>query len=94
MSLKYTAVTQSIMCLIFLLYVRNTQHLNNSGQESKKQQFAVYDSDTPVTLKQDQGHQTWYELEDPKQGYNNAKFEKKSCLNSVREEPTIKFLSN
>ena len=37
---------------------------------------AVYDSDTPVTLKQDQGHQTRYEFEDPKQGFNNAKFEK------------------
>ena len=40
MSLKYTSVTQSILCLIV-------------GQESKKQ-FAVYDSDTPVTLKQGQ----------------------------------------
>ena len=42
------------------------QCLNYSGQESKKQ-IVVYDSDTPVTLKQDQGHQTWYELVDPKQ---------------------------
>ena len=41
-----------------------------------KKQFAVYDSDTPVTLKQGQGHQTWYELVDPKQGYNHAKFER------------------
>ena len=38
-------------------------------------QLAVYDSDAPVTLKQGQSHQTWYELVDPKQGYNNAKFE-------------------
>ena len=30
------------------------------------------DSDIPVTLKLDQEHQTWYELVDPKQGYNNA----------------------
>ena len=43
-----------------------------------------FDSDTPVTLKQGQGHQTWYELVESKQGYNNAKFEK-SCLNSVCE---------
>ena len=50
--------------------------------ESKKQ-FAVCDSDTPpVNLKQGQGHQTWYELEDPEQGYNNTKIEKTS-LNSV-----------
>ena len=28
----------------------------------KQKQFTVYDSDTPVTMKQGQGHQTWYEL--------------------------------
>ena len=54
----------------------------------------MYDSDTPVTFKHDQGHQIWYELVDPKQGYNNAKFEK-PCLNSVRENANnINFLSN
>ena len=67
MSRKYTPVTQSILCLIFLMYVRIIQHLNYGGQESKKQ-FAVYDSDTPVTLKQGRGHQTWYKLVDHKQG--------------------------
>ena len=38
---------------------------------------------TYVTLKQGQDHQIWYKLEDPKQGYNNAKFKKNSleqCL--------------
>ena len=59
--------------------VRIIQRLNNGKQESKKQ-CAVYDSDTPVTLKQ-----TWYELLDPKQGYNNTKFEKPR-LNSVGEK--------
>ena len=34
--------------------------LNYSGRESKKQ-FAVYDSDTPVTLKSGHRHQSWYE---------------------------------
>ena len=48
----------------------------------KKKQFAVYDSHTPVTLKQGQGHQTWCALVDPKQGYNNAKFEQ-TCLKNV-----------
>ena len=38
-----------------------------------------------MTLKQGQGHQTWYELVDPKQGSNTAKFEK-PCLNSVGEK--------
>ena len=41
-----------------------------------------FDSDTIDSLKQGQGHQTWYKLVDPKQGYNNAKFEK-SRLNSI-----------
>ena len=51
------------------------QRLKYSGQDFKKQ-FAVYDSDRPMTLKQGHGHQTWYELVDPKQGYNATKFEK------------------
>ena len=54
-----------------------------------KKQVAVYDSDTPVTLKQGQSHQTWCELVDPKQGYNNAKFEKPRS-NSVRERANNK----
>ena len=29
-----------------------------------------------MALKQGQDHQTWYELVDPKQGCNNARFEK------------------
>ena len=44
-----------------------------------------------VTLKQGQGHQTWYRLVDPKQGYNNAKFEK-ACLDSVCERANHKVL--
>ena len=64
--------------------IRTTQCLNYSGQESRKQ-FAVYDSDTPVTLKQGQGHQTWYDLVDLKQSHNNAKFEKPH-LNSVKRQ--------
>ena len=65
------------------MYVKTIQCLNYSGQESKKQ-FVVYDSDTPVTLKQGQRNQTWYKLVDPKQGYYNAKFEEPR-LNSVHE---------
>ena len=40
-------------------------------------------------LKQGQGHHTWYELADPNQGSNNAKFEKPH-LNSVRERANDK----
>ena len=72
-----------------LMYVATTQHLNNSRQDSKKVQFAVYISDTPVTLKESQDHQTYNEYVDPKQAYNLAKledltltmFKKKEMLN-------------
>ena len=76
MSLKYTLVTESFLCLTFLMYVRTIQHLNYSGQESKNKS-GVHNSDTPVTLKQGQGHQTWYALVDPKQGYSNVKLKTK-----------------
>ena len=38
-----------------------------------------------LTLKQGQGHQTWYVLVDAQQGYNHANFEKPR-LNSVHEK--------
>ena len=76
MSLKYTPVTKSILCLIFLLHIRTIQRLKYGGQKSIKE-FSVSDVNIPVTLKQGQGHQTWYKLVDPKQGYNNVKFIKK-----------------
>ena len=68
------------------MYVSTIQHLNYSGQESKKQ-FAVYDSDTPVTLKQSQGHQSCKENVDTLEGYNHAKFERcyiKSMKNATK----------
>ena len=70
------------------MHVRTIQHLDNGGQESQKQ-VAVYDSDTPVTLKQDQSHQTWYELVDLEQGYYNADWETHR-LNSVHEKANDK----
>ena len=36
-------------------------------------QKAFYDSDTHTTLKQDQGHQIWFDFVDLKHGYNHAK---------------------
>ena len=33
-------------------------------KKKKKFKFAVHDSETPLTLKQSQGQQTWYELID------------------------------
>ena len=65
----------------------NRTPLNNRGQESIQKQFAVYDSDTTMTLKQ--GHQTWYELAEPEQGINHAKF-KRPPLNSVSNKANVK----
>ena len=42
MSLRYTAVTQSILRLIFLMYVRTIQRMNYGVQEAiKKLQFVI-----------------------------------------------------
>ena len=41
----------------------------------QNKQFAVNISDTPVTLKQSQGHKTWNDIVDHKQGHNHAKFD-------------------
>ena len=51
---------------------------------------AVYDSDTPVTLKQGQGPQTRHELAGPKQSYNHVKFEGPP-LNSVGEKANVRI---
>ena len=61
LSLKYTPITQtkSTVPKPNLFKVRPTQCLNNGGQESlnkKQKQFAVYDSDTPVTFNQGQDY--------------------------------------
>ena len=57
--------------------------------KKKKIKFAVYDSDTPVTLKQRQDPQTCYESVDSKQDYNQAKFEKLRW-NTVHKKANIK----
>ena len=44
---------------------------------------------TPVTLKQDQGHQTYNESVESKQGYNYAKFDR-PCFYGVQEKAHIK----
>ena len=47
MSLKYTQVTQSILCWIFLVCVATMHHLTTVDKKLK----AVYDSNIRVTLK-------------------------------------------
>ena len=87
-SLKYTQLTQSVLCLIFF-NVHNNHATFTLRWTKSKQQIAVYDSDTPVTLRQGQGHQTLYALEDPKQNYNYTKFENPH-LNNVHEKANDK----
>ena len=61
----------------------------NLNKNPKSTIFEVYVSDTLVTLKQSQGHQTYNGNADPGQGYKNAKFEK-SHLNNIWEKGNIK----
>ena len=62
---------------------------NNTVQTTggKDPKYAVSISDTPVILKQSQGHQTINV--DPKQDYNYTKMER-SCFNGVREKASFK----
>ena len=70
------------------MYLATIRRLNYREQESKTH-FVVYDSDTPVTLTQCQGHQTWNEVIYPNQGYNHEKFERPP-FNGVREKVNVK----
>ena len=74
----HTQVTQIILRIMFFMYVATTKCLKRT--RVKNTLFAAYISDTPVTLKQSQGHQTYSDNVDPKQDYNHAKF-KRSCFN-------------
>ena len=57
---------------------QRTKIQNKQRTRIQNEQFAIYISDTPVNLKQSQGHQTWNDNENPKQVYNRAKFQR-SC---------------
>ena len=51
---------------------RNHTMFKLQKTRTKTTQFAVYISDTPVILKGSQGHQTYNNIVDPKQGYNQV----------------------
>ena len=57
----------------------------------KFMQFAIQNSDIPVSLKQNQGHKTCNENVHPKQRYNQAKFER-FCFNCVRKKANVNFV--
>ena len=75
-SFEYKPVIHIILCIFFLMYVATIQHLKVQRTRIKNTQFAVYISDTSVTLKQSQGNQTLNDNVDPKQAYNHAQFER------------------
>ena len=56
-----------------------------------KTQFALHISETPVTLKQCQGHQIYKGNMGLNHGYNHAKFER-SCFHGVWDKGKIKAL--
>ena len=64
-------------------------NIETTADKNLKTQFTVNVSDTPVTLKQGQGHQTQNNKVDPQQDYNSAKFEK-SHFKGVQEKAEMK----
>ena len=62
--------------------------LHRTRIQNKK--LTVYISVTSATLKQSQSHQTYNDNASPKQGYNQAKFER-PWSHGVREKANIKL---
>ena len=77
--------------LVHNLFTLSSNHTTFKLQRTriKNMQFAVYISDTSVTLTQSEGHQTYSNSVNPKQGYNHKKFER-SCFNGVQEKAKFK----
>ena len=78
---EYSQVTQIKWCLVFLVYVATIL----KRTRIQNTQFAVYISDTHVTLKQGQDHQTKNANVDPKHGYQ------RSCFNGAKEKTDFFF---
>lgn len=71
------------------MYVTIIQHLNYTGQEVLKHNLQfTFLMKLWIEAGHDQGHQTWNESEDPKEGYNLAKFERPQ-LKSVKEKANV-----
>ena len=80
-SLEYTPVTN-----VHNLFNVCNNHIMLKLQRARMQnmQFSFYISDTPVTLKHSQGHKTWNDNVDSKEGYIHARFYR-FCFNCVRK---------
>ena len=90
MSLKYKPVTQSILCLIFLMYVivKMIQCLHNSGQSFKHDlQFLILKHLWVWPWNKVKVIKTGYKLVDPKQGYNYIvwKTSLEQCLSNSQQ---------
>ena len=57
-SLEYSPVMQIVLCIHFFHVCSNHTMFNLLRTKIQNTQFAVYISETCVTLKQSQGHQT------------------------------------
>ena len=89
-SLKCTSVTQSILCLIILMCVRNHASIKLQWTGSKNNlhfMMLIY----LWSWNKVKGHQTWHELPDPEQGYNHAKFDRPpfNSVTSSSKTPTL-----
>ena len=101
LTFKYK-ITKIVLVTSFKTHISNPKHtvldlftvcsnhapLNYIGQETKNNlQFM---SLTYLWLWNSQSHQTWYELLDPEQGYNHAKFEGPPInINSVHQNANV-----
>ena len=71
------------------MHVPIIQCLHYKAQESKTINLQFI-SDTPVTLNQSQGQQTYHDNVKTEEGYNHAKFER-SCFNGVQDKASLNF---
>ena len=76
--------------MVTLLHVATIQRLNNIGHDFWKYKSQINVSDTSVTLNQGQSHQTWYDLVDPTQDFNNTNL-KYLALTVSEESQTLNF---
>ena len=60
----------SVQCVRMKLMYTNHTTLKLHKTRIQNMQFALYICDTPVALKQSQGHQTYNDKADPNQGYD------------------------
>ena len=81
-SLEYTPESRRSYCAESYSVYDNHTTLKLKRVRIRNMQFAVYMSGTPVTVKENQGHQRQNGNVDPDKCYNHAQFER-PCLDDV-----------